>query len=259
MRRLVDTPWMGLLGLVTFVLAWHLAALGSDPWILPTPAETLTALVTLARSGALGRAALATTGNTLTGFALAVLIGGALGAAGGIWAPVRRFVGPVVTVLQGVPQIAWVVLAMFWFGISNDRSVLFTVAVAVLPIVFTSVVEGVRTVDRSLLAMARSFRTPPAMLARDVYFPHVLSYLFPAIFSGVGIAWKVAVMGELLLGGSGRTIGVGLLSARTHVDVPAAMAWVLLAVLLGFALEYVVLRPLRRWLEPWRHTDEGRA
>jgi hypothetical protein len=60
----------------------------------------------------------------------------------------------------------------------------------------------------------------------------------------------VALMAELLAANSG--IGAKLGMARINLDTAAAMAWIAVAVLLMFTFEYVVLHPLKRWLEPWR-------
>ncbi len=244
--------WVSSLGLLLFLLLWQWGASLYNPIILPSPRETLAALLHLVATGQVTEAAAATAIRTLGGFAIACLAGGSLGVAAGLQPVVRRLVWPVVTVLQGMPPIAWIVLALIWFGTGSGTPI-FTVAVATLPIVFVGAVEGVRTADRSLLEMARSFQTPPGMLFWDLYLPHLLSYLFPAVVAGLAVAWKVAVMAELLATDTG--IGAGLAAARVNLDTARALAWVAVVVGLLFAFEYAVLHPLKRRLEPWRQTE----
>jgi NitT/TauT family transport system permease protein len=226
-------------------------ALTTDPIILPSPGATAKALVRLAADGRVAGAALATALHTLGGFGLAAAAGGLFGLAAGLSATVRRMLAPVVTIVQGVPQIAWIVLALLWFGPSSAATPIFTVAVGVLPVIFAAVVSGISTAERPLIEMARTYQTPKALLLTDIYLPHLISYLFPAVTAGLGIGWKVAVMAELMAGAD-RGVGAGLARARTNLEVADAFAWIAIIVVMMFGLEYLVLHPLRRWLEPWR-------
>lgn len=248
-----NTAWYarcaGLAGIALLLMLWHLASLVYNPVVLPSPWATARVLVTLTIEGQAIPTALITAAHALGGFGLAALPGSMLGIAAGINVWVRRMIWPVVTIFQGIPPIAWIVLALLWFGMGGGTPV-FTVAVATLPIVFVGALEGTRTVDPALLEMAHVFRIPRRMLISDIYLPHLLSYLFPVIIAGLGIAWKVALMAELLAATSG--IGARLAVARINLDTAAAMAWIAVAVLLMFTFEYAVLHPLKRWLEPWR-------
>ncbi|HYF76529.1 MAG TPA: ABC transporter permease subunit [Symbiobacteriaceae bacterium] len=251
----IQKHWPGAVGLLAFLALWQVGALTTDPIILPSPLSTGKALVRLTTEGRVAGAALATALHTLGGFGLAAALGGALGLGAGLSATVRRMLAPVVTIVQGVPQIAWIVLALLWFGSNSATTPVFTVAVGVLPVIFAAVVSGVSTADRPLLEMARSFSVPKAMLLTDIYLPHLVSYLFPAVTAGLGIGWKVAVMAELMAGAD-RGVGAGLARARTNLEVADAFAWIAVIVVMMFGLEYLVLHPLRRWLEPWR-TGQG--
>jgi NitT/TauT family transport system permease protein len=246
---LATRRWLGFVGVGLFLLGWHLAALRYNPVILPSPYETALALAQLVRAGHVTTAALMTCLHVLAGFGAAVLLGSVLGTLAGSSVTVRQIIGPVVTIVQGIPPIAWIVLALLWFGMDGGTPI-FTVAAATLPIVFMGALEGTRAVDRNLLEMGRVFQAPRRVLITDIYLPHLLSYLFPVVVAGLGIAWKVALMSELLA--ADRGIGALLGVARINLDTAAAMAWIAVAVLLMFTFEYLVLHPLKRALEPWR-------
>ena len=260
MRRTWQRFWPGALGLLGFVALWQAGALMTDPIILPSPGATLQALGRLAAEGRVLRAALATAMHTLGGFGAAAALGGALGIGAGLVPTLRRMLAPVVTILQGIPQIAWIVLALLWFGPGSAATPVFTVAVGVLPVIFAAAVSGVAAADRTLVEMARSFSAPRSLLLADVYLPHLVSYLYPAATAGLGIGWKVAVMAELM-SGADRGVGAGLARARTNLEVAEAMAWIAVVVLLMFGVEYLLLHPLRRRLEPWREAagERGRG
>lgn len=197
---------------------------------------------------------LVTAGRALMGFLLAGVVGSSLGLLAGLSVTASRTLRPIITVLLGVPPIAWIVLAILWFGMGGATPV-FTVLVTTLPLTFAAAVEGMRTVDRRLDDMVRSFKAPPLMVLKDLYLPHLLSYLFPAWVTALGMAWKVAVMAELLATSDG--IGAGMAMSRVNLETAEAMAWIIAVVVLLLTVEYGFLEPLKRKMEPWRQRNNG--
>jgi NitT/TauT family transport system permease protein len=162
-------------------------------------------------------------------------------------------------VLLGTPPIAWLVLAMLWFG-SGDGTPVFTVFIACLPVVFVGGMQGARTLERHWRDLARAYRLPWHMRVLDVYLPHVVSYLFPAWIVALGSSWKVVVMAELLSSDTG--VGAELATSRAQLDMAATLAWIGAVVLVLLALEYLLLEPIKREIERWRDsagTAEERA
>ena len=181
--------------------------------------------------------------------ALALAAGSLLGVLAGLSMGTAMLARPLVTVMLGMPPIAWLVLALLWFG-AGDGTPVFTVFVATLPVVFGGALQGARTLDAPLADMARAFRLPWAMRWREVALPHLLSYLFPAWIAALGTAWKVVVMAELLATQDG--VGAALAVSRSHLDTAATMAWIAAVVGLLLAVEYLVLEPIKREVERWR-------
>jgi NitT/TauT family transport system permease protein len=155
-------------------------------------------------------------------------------------------------VLVGMPPIAWLVLALLWFG-AGDATPVFTVFIASFPIVFIGALQGTRTLDDQLKDVARAYRLPPRMTLTDVYLPHVVSYLFPAWIAALGMSWKIVVMAELLSTSDG--VGAALAVSRAHLDTAASMAWIAAVVGLLLAVEYLVLEPIKREVERWREVS----
>lgn len=247
--RYVWSAWAGLAGLFCLAAAWQAGHEFYGSFVLPSPLETAQALAGIVHEPSFSKAAKETAESSLAGFMLAVGIGTTAGAVAGYSFAAMRLMRPVVTVILSVPPIAWIVLALIWFGSSGATAVM-TVVVAALPISFVGGLEGVATRDRALDAMARSFGAGSWMRFRTVTAPHLISYLFPAWTTTAGTAWKVTVMAELLSNSGG--IGGQLATARALFDIPRVMA--LIVAVVGFALitEYVLLHPLRDRLESWR-------
>ncbi|TFH85975.1 ABC transporter permease [Billgrantia azerbaijanica] len=247
--------WGGsLTGVLLFVALWEWGSLAYGSFLLPGPRDALAALERLAREGEAVSAVWATAWRAMAGFALAALVGTALGILAGLSRTLGRALEPLSTVLLGIPPIAWIVLAILWFG-SGAMATVYTVMATTLPVTFAGAQMGALTRDRRLQEMADAFRLPPLMRLFDVYLPHIVSYVFPALITALGVAWKVAVMAELFATEDG--IGAGLAVARVNLDTAAAMAWILLVVALLIVAEHGLLRPLQRRMEPWRQAGRG--
>lgn len=157
---------------------------------------------------------------------------------------------PIITILMGMPPIAWIVLAMIWFGMS-DTTVIFTVVLASFPIIFIGALQGTRTLEGDLKEMAESFNLPLKMKIFDLYFPHIFSYVFPSWISALGMSWKIVVMAELLSSNDG--IGASLAIARSQLDTSLALALVVIMIASLLLIEYLFLEPIKREVEAWRN------
>ena len=241
--------WGAAASLFLLLAAWEAVAAFYDPLILPAPLDAFAALWALVEQGSAWPALAATARRALMGLALAVTVGSLLGLAAGLSVTASVLARPLVTVLLGTPPIAWLVLAMLWFGMSDGTPV-FTVFIACFPVVFASALQGTRTLDLQLRDMARVYRLPRGMALREVYGPHVLSYLFPAWVTALGSAWKVTVMAELLASSDG--VGAALAASRSQLDTATTLGWIVAVVGSLLVVEYGFLEPLKREVERWR-------
>ena len=245
----VWSGWGAAASLLLLLTAWEAVAALYDPLILPDPLTAFAALWAQVEQGAAWPALWATARRALMGLALALGVGSVLGLLAGLSVTASVLARPLVTVLLGTPPIAWLVLAMLWFGMSDGTPV-FTVFIACFPVVFASALQGTRTLDLQLRDMARAYRLPRRMALTDVVLPHVLSYLFPAWITALGTAWKVVVMAELLSTRDG--VGAALAVSRAQLDTATSMAWIVAVIGLLLAVEYLLLEPIKRQLERWR-------
>lgn len=241
--------WGALASLLLFCGAWEFAAGLYGPLILPGPVATLERLTQMFDSGIALPELVISTRRTLYGLGAALLMGTSLGLFAGRSLTAATLSRPLITLLLGMPPIAWLVLAMLWFGM-GDATPVFTVFIACLPIVFAAAMQGARTLDNQLRKVAQAYRLPWTMLLTDVYFPHVMSYLIPAWITALGTSWKVVVMAELLSTADG--VGAALAVSRSQLDTATSLAWVAAVLGLLLAAEYLLLEPLKRRVERWR-------
>ncbi len=249
----VWSGWAGLAGVFLLAAVWQAGHEAYGPFILTSPQDTLAAAWALAQDPQAWDVAGLTLQRAVTGFALVTGAGVTLGLAAGYSPATMRLATPLITVLIGVPPIAWIVLAMIWFG-GSDATVRTVILVSTLPVVFLGAARGVAIRDRGLDRMARSFGAGPVRRFLSVGLRQTTTTLFPALTLALGNAFKVAVMAELLANAGG--IGGALAMARINLDIATALAWVLIAVALLIAVEYTLVHPVKSEIDRWRRAAQ---
>ncbi|ABD87489.1 ABC transporter permease [Rhodopseudomonas palustris] len=239
-----DLMW-GALGVALLAGGWSWINRASGPFVLPSLGDTGLALVRIIRSADTLPTVAATLEHALGGVAIGAGIGFMVGLAGGFARPIGATIAPIATAILGVPPIAWVVLALLWFG-PGGLGPLFTVAITAMPIVFAASLQGVRSRDPQLAEMARVFRLPMRSRLFRIMLPELATILAPALATTFAMAWKVALMAEVLGDGSG--IGGRFATARAHLDLPEAMAWIVIVVSFVLISDVLLLGRLRRWV-----------
>ena len=241
--------WGAVAAIFLFIAAWDIGNQIYGDLILPSPMETFQTLSVLFHDDAFVTDLMITLKRAMVGFGISLVAGTALGLLAGFFVTASIVSRPIVTILMGMPPIAWIVLAMIWFGM-GDATVEFTVIVASLPIVFIGALQGTRTLEDKFDEMADIFKVPLFMKFTDIYLPHIFSYVFPAWVAALGMAWKIVVMAELLATSDG--LGASLAMARSQLDTATALAIVVAMVGLLMIAEYIFLEPVKREVEKWR-------
>ncbi len=246
-RKPVSRLWT-LVGIALLLALWEWGHRVYGALVLPGLDDTGRALVAMIGDGTAGPALAETAGHALAGWLAGVGVGIAAGTLAGLRDEIRAALQPVAIVFLGIPAIAWVVMALLWFG--GGWAVVFTIAVATGPLVFAAAAEGARSLDGGLIRMAEVYRVPLGARLVHMHGPHMASHLFPALATTMAMSWKVAVMAELLAGAGG--IGDGLAGARARIDTAQTMAWVVVVVCVLVVVDLGILQPLQRRLWVWR-------
>ncbi|MFT0531317.1 ABC transporter permease [Castellaniella hirudinis] len=247
--RFFWSGWAGLAGLCLLAALWQAGHEAYGDFILPAPLATLSSAIRFLADGTARDLLLLTSWRALQGFAACAVVGGIAGLAAGYSPATLRLTQPILTVLLGVPPIAWIVLAMIWFG-SGDTTVAVTILISAVPLVFAGAVEGVVARDRGLDAMAQVFGAGPVRRFTHVAWRQIATHLLPVLIIALGTAFKVAVMAELLANAGG--VGGALARARSMLSIDDALAWVCLTVIALIAVEYGLIRPIKAEMERWR-------
>jgi NitT/TauT family transport system permease protein len=232
-------------GLVVLALAgWWLLARGLPEFILPNPLVVGRRLLDLFVTWDFLQHTLASTWRVLVSVAAAMVIGGALALLANavplLEAVVNERIKPV---LNSFPSIGWAILAAIWFA-PGDFGVIFVEVAILIPFCLINLGEGLRQIDRELMEMGRSFTRRRTRILWRLTLPLMVPYLLAAMRIAYGIAWKIALVSELLGAPSG--LGYLMLRAQTAADSTTFLATCFAIVVIFVAGERLVILPLER-------------
>ncbi len=224
------------LATIFIVCLWWIVSFFYPPIILPSPAETFIKAYNLLISGSLIQDLTVTVQRVLIAFTISLLGGTVIGSLVGKTKNIYLFVKPMITIIQTVPPIAWIILAIIWLGLGGGVPI-FVVIIATFPIFFLNAAQGMRQVSEDLLEMSTIFRIKHHRVILDVYFPSLWPFISSAITICIGVSWKTIVMAELLSSNSG--VGAALGLARLQLETAEVLAWTLTVVTLGVTCEQI--------------------
>jgi NitT/TauT family transport system permease protein len=230
-------------GVVAILAVWQLLSLIVNPAIMASPAETAEALAELAWDGTLWVQLLITLKRLVIGLALGAGAGLILGVLAGLEPRLRSFLEPLRWVGMTIPAVIIIVLAMLWFGL-GDFTVIFMVALIVIPTMYVNTVAGVLAIDRRLVEMGYVYHFPRRLLLTEIYLPGIASPVMAGLTLATGIGVRAAVLGEVL--GAMEGIGHAFSRAMSYLETPELFAWIVVLLALMAVIEFGVLRPLRR-------------
>ena len=244
MRRLWRELGPPLAGVAALLIVWSVVAAFAASDVIPSPAQVWRAFSARVSDGTIPEAALKTLIRLAFAFAASIVIGGVLGAALTLNEFARRSIRPLVVALQIAPSIAWLPLAVVWFG-ATERAVVFVTIVGAFPSVTLATIAAFRQVPPLLTRAGRTLGAEGWDLYRLVIFPAALPGFVAGLQQAWGFAWKALMAAEILLTAA-RATGLGHLLAQTQQDVPALLATLAVIVVIGVAVDYLVFTLLDR-------------
>lgn len=191
-----------LLASAIFLVLWRYAVLWSGTRVFPSPREVEDGLAQLVHGGVLWRDIVDSLRRVAIGYFAAVALGIPLGLLFGWYPGLNQVVNPVVQILRPISPIAWIPVAILFFGVGDDAAIFLVFLGAFFPIVVTCV-DAVANVPLIYRRAGSNFGlTAPQLLAR-VVFPAALPQILVGLRIALGIGWLVVVAGEMIAVDSG--------------------------------------------------------
>jgi NitT/TauT family transport system permease protein len=204
-------------------------------------------------SGTWGPYVLMSLERVVAGFAIASVAGTALGVLIGWYSVIEDLFDGVINFLRAVPMTAWVPFAVFIFGIHESAAIFLIAFGSFFPVV-ANAAAGARQTPRILVRAARMLGTPPRKLLLRVVLPAALPSIFTGLRVGLGLAWVLVIVAEMLAVQGG--LGYALWSAYQFSRLDLILAAIASVGGLGLASDRLISLLAQRVLR-WQRGSTG--
>ena len=236
--------WSSLLALLA---AWQLTASSGlvTPFMLPRPSVVALRMWTDLASGELAQNLALTLYRALAGFAIAAVLGIALGVGMTRSRFLRWLFDPIISVGFPMPKIAFLPIITLWLGFYDVSKISMVVFDAIFPVV-TATIAGTLAVERELIWSARNLGASEGELLREVVLPAAAPEVLTGLQIALPIALIVCIVAEMKMGGIG--LGGAMITASRFADSPGVFAGIVEIAVAGYVLVKLMALARRRLL-----------
>jgi NitT/TauT family transport system permease protein len=192
--------------------------------------------------------------RVLVGFAAGAALAFPLGLAMGASRRLYQLCNPLLQVLRPIPPIAYIPMAILWFGLGNPPAVFLIALGAFFPVLMNTI-AGVRQVDTIYIRAARNLGAGRATLFARVIVPAALPYILAGLRIGIGTAFIVVIVSEMIAVNDG--LGYRILEAREFMWSDKILAGMATIGLLGLAIDAGMSRLSNHLLRWHRGPEQG--
>ena len=223
------------LSIFFFLIIWEGVALYIDNSLLfPRVSEIFLSLKNLVASGDF----ILILWNTLSRFFISIVFSLILAIIFSVASYRYEIVGflffPFIIFLRAVPTIAIIIVVLIW---SSVEKVPIVVGILILfPILYESILGGIKNVDKNLLKMSKVFKVSTKRVVRDIYIPSIYYSISSNIPSYMGLTFKVIIAGEVLSQES-LSIGGEIFINKIYLESSNIFAWIIVVIVLNYFLE----------------------
>ncbi len=230
-----------LLSFIICILLWELTVRysGWDKNIFPDPLTVLISMGELIRSGCLLKHTVASLFRVTAGFYLAAILGIPLGIFLGRNYTAALFFNPIINFLRPISPLAWIPLAMLWFGIGDQPAIFLIFLSSFFPIVVATTV-AVQSINPTYFYVAANFDFNKYEVLSKIVIPAIIPSIVTSLRLTVTIAWIVVVAAEMIAVQSG--LGYLILDSRNGLRMDYVMDAMIVIGLIGLFLDYIMRR-----------------
>lgn len=240
--------------IAVLLVVWQIAVIRNPIHILPGPLAVAEGIADLTRHGLIVKYAVASLFRVTWGFTLAVVLAIPLGLAIGWYRRADAALNPLIQVLRPISPLAWIPIAILWFGVGDLAAIFLIFLGCFLPLLVTAMhaVQGVPTVH---INAARNFGLSETELLKRVLFPAVIPQLVIGLRITMGIAWLVVVAAEMIAVDSG--LGFLIVDARNAGNrYDLVVAGMVLIGIIGLLLDTAMRSLEKLKLSRWSYSEE---
>ncbi|MFM7458812.1 MAG: ABC transporter permease [bacterium] len=237
------SPQTRVIFLFSLLLLWYVICKIEiyPPYLLPSPSMVLNTLKRGFLDGAYFPALFQSSKRVLIGYFTAVIVGSFLGLAISRFKQLSNSIGESLTALQSIPSVAWVPLALLWFGISESAVLFIVILEAFIPCSL-GVQNAIKNIPPKLILAGRSLGCESFDLYKRIIIPAILPQLISSLRLSWAFAWRALIAGELFINGAG--LGQTLELGRSLSDMSEVIAMMLIIAIIGYVADNILFRKL---------------
>lgn len=249
--------WKRLLPPVVLLLAWQgLSASGIIPaYKLPSPTHVAAGLIDLVQVGMppghrLHVHIIYSLQRVLWGYSLALLVGIPLGLSMGWSDKIRNLFEPLIEMIRPIPPLAWIPIAILWFGIGGKSAAFIIFLGAFFPILLNTI-SGVHAIDPVLIEAAQVLNASRRFIFLKILIPGAIPSILTGARIGIGIGWMTLVAAEFTGVKEGYGLGYMIMTARDIQRSDEIIAGMVVIGIIGLSIDFC-LKLIERHMIKWR-------
>lgn len=223
------------------------------PIVLPPPSKVAETFYELIANGQLPKHILISILRVMEGFGIATLVGIGLGISIGLFRNLDRLTTFILQLLKPIPPIAWIPLAILWFGIGETSKVYIIFMGTFFP-VMVNVIDGIRQTDQKFVELAKILEISRGKFIRQVVLPGALPSIMTGLRVGLGMAWMCVVAAELIA--ATRGIGYLIMDGRQLSQPEVVIVGMITIGIIGKLMDDL-LKKLEQKLIVWKGVYSG--
>ena len=225
--------------IVLWLLVWQILALAiGEALFLPSPVAVFVRLMSLIIHLDFWLSILFSLERVALGLLIALTLALVFASLSYLSRAVEILIDPLVKIVRAIPVASIVILVLVWVR-SKNLSVVISFMI-VFPIIYTSVLEGLKQTPKDMLEMATVYHIDGLRRIRYIYIPYLIPYFEASLKTALGLSWKSAIAAEVI-GLPDGSIGERLYNAKVFFSTPDLFAWTVVIVFLAAFFEKVIL------------------
>ena len=182
-------------------------------------------------------------------FIIAMIIGVFFGIIMGLFPKIDSLLDIFLIIGLNMPALVTIIICYIWFGLT-DFSAILAVIINKVPIIIVNIREGIKSMDKKYLDLAKIYEIPKKDIIRKIYLPQIYPYIMATTRLTISLVWKIVLVVELL----GRSDGVGFQIALffQDFDITSIFAYSFAFIFIVILIEKILLNPLEIKMRRWR-------
>ena len=234
--------WIGVWALASYRI--------NNSFLIPSPKTVIISTTELVKTSEFWLIISQSLLRILLGIIVAVVIGIILAVITTKISFVDILITPLMSAIKATPVASFIFIAIIFMN--RNSLPVFITSLLVLPIIWTNVSSGIRSVPKELKEVSRVYKLSAAKKLTKLYIPSILPYFLAACRSALGLAWKAGVAAEVLCTPKS-AIGTELYFSKTYLDTELLFAWTLITVIVSLIIEKSVIYLLSKL--PFKKSD----